>query len=167
MRNSGMGTNSFFGAISLFVFIFPFVHTVERARSLYVFTLCFLVSKPPDMSKVENSCPKAEKVKKNDKSRPGYSRLFRTALSSSGQLSEVSKLPRVAQSSKKEEGEKRNNLEYKTSQIVLRCSRIFFSKPNSINVGKRIDLFRFLVFLYPLVSRGAHFPLGTDGHKWI
>ena len=38
MRNSGMGTNSFFGAISLFFSIFPFVHTVERARSLYVFT---------------------------------------------------------------------------------------------------------------------------------
>ena len=39
MRNSGMGTNSFVGAISLFVSIFPFVHTVERARFLHVFAL--------------------------------------------------------------------------------------------------------------------------------
>ena len=53
MRNSGMGTNSFFGAISLFFSVFPFVHTVERARSLFVLKV------------VENSCPKAEKVKKN------------------------------------------------------------------------------------------------------
>ena len=32
-----MGTNSFFGAILLFVSIFLFVHTVKRGRSLYVF----------------------------------------------------------------------------------------------------------------------------------
>ena len=82
MRNSGMGTNSFFGAISLFVSIFPFVHTVERARSLYVFTLSFLRVKPPDMCKVEKSCSKAEKVEKC----PEYSGQLRTALSSSGQL---------------------------------------------------------------------------------
>ena len=122
----------------------------------------FLGSKPPDMSKVENSCPKAEKVKKNDQSRPGYSRLFRTALSSSGQLSEVPKLPKIVRSSKTGggRGEKRNNLEYKTSQIVLRCSRIFFSKPNSINVGKRIDLFRF----FPLIQ--AYFILaGLRGYN--
>ena len=83
MRNSGMGTNSFFGAISLFVSIFPFVHTVERARSLYVFTLCFLGSKPPDKSK-------GEKVKKkHGQSRPEYSVQLPTALSSPGHPSEV------------------------------------------------------------------------------
>ena len=79
MRNSGMGTNSFFGAISLFVSIFPFVHTVKRARSLYVFTLCFLRVKPPDMCKVEKTCSKAGKVKKC----PGYSGQLRAALDNS------------------------------------------------------------------------------------
>ena len=73
MRNSGMGTNSFFGAISLFVSIFPFVHTVEIAHSLYVFTLCFLGK--GEVSKADQSCLKLSKAAR---SCPEYSGHFST-----------------------------------------------------------------------------------------
>ena len=77
MRNSGMVTNSFFGGIFLFVSIFPFVHTVERARSLYVFTLCFWGAKPTVMPKVEMKKVALKlKLEKNVQSRSGYSGHF-------------------------------------------------------------------------------------------